>query len=82
VGAQHGRQVPRQCRQDGTVGPVRPGLGDLTAEYRDLMTERHDLGVLGCLTAAQQYQPAEDPDHDQVEQPNAHEPRSCRNPAI
>jgi len=31
------------------------------------------------LTAAQQHQPAQDPDHDQVQQPNAHEPRSCRN---
>jgi hypothetical protein len=77
--AQHGRQVPGQRRQDRAVGPVRPGPGDLTAEYRDLMTEHHDLGVLGCLAAAQQHEPAQDPDHDQVQQPNAHEPRSCRN---
>jgi hypothetical protein len=32
------------------------------------MTEHHDLGVLGCLAAAEQHQPAEDPDDDQVEQ--------------
>ena len=52
------------------------------AEHRDLMTEHHDLGVLGCLAAAEQHQPAEDPDHDQVEQAKGHKPRSCRNRLI
>jgi len=51
----------------------------LTAEHRDLMTEHHDLGVLGCLAAAEHHQAAEDPDGDQVEQAKGHEPRSCRN---
>ena len=58
------------------------GPGDLTAEHRDLMTEHHDLRVLGRLAAAQQHQPAEDPDHDQVEQAKGHKPRSCRNRLI
>jgi hypothetical protein len=46
------------------VGPVRLGPGDLTAEHRDLMTENHDLRILGRMAVAEQHQPAEDPDHD------------------
>ena len=52
VGAQHGWQLPGQRRQDGAVGPVGPGPGHLTAEHHDLMTEHHDLGILGRLAAA------------------------------
>ena len=58
----------RLCRQDGAVGPVRLGPGDLTSEQRDFVTENYDLGVLGSLAAPQQHQPAKDSDHDQVEQ--------------
>jgi hypothetical protein len=36
------------------VGPVRLRPGDLTPEHRDLMTEHHDLRVLGRLAAAEQ----------------------------
>ena len=43
------------------------------------MTEDHDLRILGRLAAAQQHQPAEDLDHEQVEQAEGHKPRSCRN---
>jgi len=82
MGTQHGWQQPSQRRQDRPVGPVRPGPGDLTAEHRDLMTEHHDLRILGRLAATQQHQPAEDPDHDQVEQAKGHRPRSCRNQLI
>jgi hypothetical protein len=79
VGAQHGRQQPGQRCQDRPVGPVRLGRGDLAPEQRDLMTEDHDLRILGRLAAAQQHQPAEDLDHEQVEQAEGHKPRSCRN---
>jgi hypothetical protein len=41
--------LPGQCRHDGAVGPVRLGPGDLTAEHRDLMTENHDLRILGRM---------------------------------
>jgi hypothetical protein len=34
------------------------------------------------LAAAQQHQPAKDPDHDQAEQAKGHKPRSCRNQLI
>jgi hypothetical protein len=64
IGAQHGWQLPGQCRHDGAVGPVRLGPGDLTTEHRDLMTENHDLRILGRMAVAEQHQPAEDPDHD------------------
>jgi hypothetical protein len=82
AGAQHGWQVPDQCRQDGTIGPVRRGPGDLTAKHRDLMTQDHDLRVFWTLAATQQHQPSEDPDRDQVEQAKGHKPRSCRNQFI
>jgi hypothetical protein len=36
------------------VGPVRLRPGDLTPEHRDLMTEQHDLRVLGRPAAAEQ----------------------------
>jgi hypothetical protein len=49
------------------------------AVHSDLMTVHHDLCVLGRLAAAEQRQPAEDPDHDQVEQAKGHRSRSCRN---
>jgi len=54
AGAQHGWQQPGNCRQDGPVGPVGFGPGDLTPEHHDFMTEHHDLRVLGRLAAAQQ----------------------------
>ena len=53
AGAQHGWQQPGQRRQDRPVGPVRPGPGDLTPEHRNLMTENHDLRILGGLATAQ-----------------------------
>src|ERR1035438_3172471 len=54
-------------------------LERLTPEHCDLMTEDHDLRVLGHLAPAEQYLPAKDPDRDQVEQTKSHEPRSWRN---
>jgi hypothetical protein len=81
MGTRHGWQQPGQRRQDRPVGAVRLRPGELTPQHRDLMTERHDLRILGRLAAAQQ-QPAKDPDHDQVEQTKSHEPRSWRNQLI
>jgi hypothetical protein len=63
---------PSQRRQDGAVRPVRLGPGDLAPRHRYLLTEHHDFRVLGGLAAAEQHQPAEDPDHDQVEQSRTH----------
>src|SRR5436190_22372000 len=44
------------------------------------MTEHDDLRILRRLAAAQQDQPAKDPDRDQIQQTNRHEPRSCPSP--
>jgi hypothetical protein len=82
MGAQHGWQQPGERRQERPVGPVRLRPGDLTPEHRDLMAEHHDLRIPGRLAAAEQHQPAKDPDHDQVEQAKGHKPRSCRNRLI
>jgi hypothetical protein len=79
VGAQQGRQEPGQHCQDRAVGPVWPGPGDLTAQDRDFMSEHQDLGVLRRLAAAQQEQPAEDPEHDQIQKAKRHKPPSCPN---
>ena len=59
MGAQHGWQQPGERRQDCPVGPVRLRPGDLTPQHRDLMTENHDLRILGRLPAAEQHEPAE-----------------------
>jgi hypothetical protein len=58
------------------------GPGDPTTEHRGFVPENHDLRVLVRLTAAEQRQPAEDPDHDQVEQAEGHELRSCRSQLV
>ena len=57
--------------------PSPAGPAGLAPQHRDLVTENHNLRVLGRLAPAQQHQPAKDPDHDQIEQPDAHEPRYC-----
>ena len=80
--AQHGWQHPGKRGQGRPVGPVWFRVSDLTPEHRDLMTEHHDLGLLGHLAATQQHKPAEDPDRDQVVQPKSHDQRSWRNQLI
>jgi Cysteine-rich secretory protein family len=81
---QRGGQQPSQGCQDRAIGPVRPGTGYLAAQHHHLMAQHHhlmaqhqDLRVLGRLAAAQQDQPAEHPDRDQVQQTDRHERRAC-----
>ena len=64
------------CTSSGTP------QGHLAAEHHHLMTQHHDLRVFGRLAPAQQDQPAEHPDHEQVQQTDRHESRSCLNPPI
>jgi hypothetical protein len=82
MGSQHGWKQPGQRRQDRPVGPVGLGPDDLTPQHSDPMTEHHDLRILGRLAAAEQHQPAKDPNDDEVEQAKGHKPRSCRNQPI
>ena len=76
-----GGQRSGQGRQDRAVGPVRPRPGHLPAQHHHLMAQHQDLRVLRCLAAAQQDQPARHPDHDQIQQTDRHEPRSCLSPS-
>ena len=55
--------------------PVRLGAGDLTAQDRDLMPQYHDLRMFGDAAAGEQRQPAEQPEHEQIDQA---EERECR----
>jgi hypothetical protein len=57
----------------GTVGPVRLRTGDLTAQHSDLMPKRQDLRILGRISPYKQHEPAEHPDHEQVDKADKHE---------
>jgi hypothetical protein len=72
VAAQSGWQQPGQGGQDRAVGPVRLRPGHLAAENHDLMAQHQDLRILGRLAPAQQDQPAEHADHEQVQQTDRH----------
>ena len=74
---QPGGQQPGQCGQDRPAGPVEPGPGDLTAQDGEFTAEDQDLGVLRRLAAAEQLQPAKDPDDGEVQEPDRRSPRSC-----
>jgi hypothetical protein len=68
-------QQPRQRGDHGPVGPVWLGADDLTAQDRDLMPQYQDLRVFGDVAAGEQRQPAEQPEHEQIDQAEEHE---CR----
>jgi hypothetical protein len=69
-------QQPGQGGEHGAVSPVRPRARDLPPQDRDLMPQDQDLRVLRGVTARQQRQPAEHPDHEQVDKANEHERRA------
>src|SRR6476661_5927530 len=56
------------------------GPAHLTAQHHHFMAQHQDLRVLRGLALAQQDQPAEHPAHDQIQQTDRHEPRSCLTP--
>jgi hypothetical protein len=70
------RQQPGQDDEHGAVSPVRSRPRDLPTQDRDLMAQHQDLGVLDAVTARQQRQPAEHPDHEQIGEANEHERRA------
>jgi hypothetical protein len=57
-------QQPCQRGDHGAVSPVRRWAGDLTAQDRDLMPQHQNLR-----------QPAEQPDHEQIDEAKEHERR-------
>ena len=78
VAAHRPRQPPDQRGQDRPVGPVqpRPWLG--SPQHRHLVAQHQQLGVLRRAGAGQQHQPTDQPDEDQVQQPQRHGRRSSR----
>ena len=68
-------QQPCQSSDHGPVGPVRFRAGDLTAQDCDLVPQYQDLHVFGDAAAREQRQPAEQPDHEQINQADEH---GCR----
>ena len=69
-------QQPGQGGKHRAVSPVWPWPDDLTSQYRDLVPEDQDLHVLGGVAPGQEHQPAEHPDHEQVDETNEHERRA------
>ena len=69
-------QQPAQGGEHGTVSPVWPRAGDLTPQHRDLVPEDQDFRVLGGMAARQERQPAEHPDHEQIDEADEHERRA------
>jgi hypothetical protein len=83
-----GPVITLQVREDDKVSEPythgQPSLAEaepLAAQHHHFVTQDHDLRVLGRLATAQQDQPAEHPDHDQIQQTDRHEARSCPNPS-
>ena len=68
-------QQPRERGDHRPVGPVQLRAGDPAAEDRDLIPQDQDLHVFGGVAAREQHQPAEQPDHEQIGEPEEHE---CR----
>jgi hypothetical protein len=70
-GQQHG-----QGGEHGAVSPVRPRPGQLPAQHRDLVLQHEDLRVFGGVTARQEDQPAEQPNHEEIDKADEHERRA------
>ena len=58
-------------------GQVSVGRVLRAAQYRDLVSQRQDLGVLGGVGAGEQRQPAQHANEHQVDESEGHSARSC-----
>jgi hypothetical protein len=68
-------QQPRQGGYHRPVSPVRSRAADLAAQDRGLVPEHQDFHVFGNIAAGEESQPAEQPDHEQIDETKEHE---CR----
>jgi hypothetical protein len=59
------------------IGPRRLGPGDLTTQHQELVTKHQNFGFLGDIRTRAN-NAAEEPDQDQINQSQSHEPESCR----
>jgi len=62
-----------QCRENGSVWPGGARSGDLAAQHRDFVPQHEQLGVLGCLPASEECEPAEELTRAQVEESKRHD---------
>ena len=67
-------QQPRERCDHGPVSPVRLRPGD-AAQDRDFMPQYQDLYVLGGVAPGEEHQPAEQPDHEQIDEAEEHDRR-------
>lgn len=67
-------QQPRQCGEQRPIGPVESRPTDLTAQYGDLVSEHQNLRLLGGIASREERQPAEQSDHQQIQEAYEHEP--------
>jgi hypothetical protein len=77
VHPQLSRQQPDQRRQNRSIRPRRAWLADLATQDRDLVPQHQQLGSDRGLAARQDRQPPEQAHHDQIEESETHDRRSC-----
>jgi hypothetical protein len=63
------RQQPGQRGQHRPVRPRQPGSADLPLKHGDLVAQDQDLRILGVIGPGEQSQPAEHPEHREVDEP-------------
>jgi hypothetical protein len=66
------RQQPHQSSQHGSVCPIHPRSGHRPPQYRDLVAQHEQLGVLGGRTPRQQGKPRHHLAEHQVDQSQDH----------
>jgi hypothetical protein len=69
-------QQPNQRGEHSTISPVQSGPGVGAAQHGNLVAQDKQLDILGRRRPANQPQPAENPDEDQVKQAQRHGARS------
>jgi hypothetical protein len=71
------RQQSAQRAEDGAVNPCQRRAGAVSTQHGDLVTEREDLGVLGCVGPREQCRPAQYTGEQKVGESEGHSGRSC-----
>jgi hypothetical protein len=67
-------QQPGQRGQHGSIRPGGSRPTDLAAQHGDFMPQHQQLCCLRRIAPGKESEPAEHPNHDQILQPNHHEP--------
>ncbi len=68
-------QQPCQRGDHSAACPVRLRADELAAHDRDLVPQYEDLHVLRSVPPREERQPAEQPHHEQIDQPEEHKRR-------